>query len=129
MSGGWPRIDPAWWAWEHRPGLSLMATSRSRNSSPVATGKNFTARITMFTSAPPGTWNLMAMPLGLEGAPSGTDGKPPSLEKRTVTGMRLPSKSVARLNTDAAGVATKLPSATTPLAWLTRKPGWVPSIL
>jgi hypothetical protein len=55
-------------------------------------------------------WNLMAMPLGLEGAPSGMAGKPPSLEKRTVKGMLLPSKSAARLSADAAGVATKLPS-------------------
>jgi hypothetical protein len=40
--------------------------------------------------------------------------------------MLLPSKSAARLSADAAGEATKQPSATTPLAWLTRKPGWVP---
>ena len=51
----------------------------------------------MSTWAQPGMWNLMAMPLGLEGAPSGTDGRPPSLEKRTITGMLLPSKNTARL--------------------------------
>src|SRR5712672_3487654 len=69
-------------------GLSLIATSRSRDASQVATG-----------------WNLMAMPLGLPGAPSETVGKPPPLEKRTVTGILRPSKSAARVSADAAGAA------------------------
>ena len=70
------------------------------------------------------------MPCGLASAePSGRFGTPVESEKRTVAGMVLPSNSFALLSAGAPGEALKLPSTTTPFAWLARYPGWVPKAL
>ena len=71
----------------------------------------------MSVSLPSGRWYLIAMPWGLaRSEPSGRFGIPVESEKRTVTGIVLPSNSTARLNSAAAGEALKLPSVTMPLA-------------
>src|SRR5882724_11060281 len=108
-------------------GLPMMASSRSRKSSPVPTGKNFNELVTMSVSTPPDRWYLMAMPWGFAaGEPSATFGIPLPSEKRTVTGIVRPLKSGARLSRAASGDALKLPSTTTPFAWKARNPGCTP---
>src|SRR5215469_14964892 len=88
-------------------GLAANASSKSRKSSPVATGKNLKELITMSVSPPSGRWYLIAMPCGLAlGEPSGIFGTPVELENRTVTGIGLP----------LSGAPVKWPSATIPLA-------------
>ena len=102
--------------WAASAGLAATARKKSRNSSPVETGKNFSELVTMSVSLP-GRWYLIAKPWGLaKSEPSGRFGIPVESEKRTVTGILLPSNSTARLNSAAAGEALKLPSATMPLA-------------
>src|SRR5262249_4628236 len=96
---------------------AASASSKSRKSSPVATGKNLRELITMSVSLPSGRWNLMAMPCGLASAdPSAIFGMPVESENRTVTGIGLPLNNTARLSPAASEEALKLPSTTTPLA-------------
>ena len=83
----------------------------------MATGKNFSAFSTMSVSLPSGRWNLMDIPWGMaDPDPSATFGIPSESEKRTVTGIALPSNRAALLSPAACGDAVKLPSTTTPLA-------------
>src|ERR1700733_5224017 len=97
--------------------LAVNACSKPRKSSPVATGKKASELATTSSVSPSAGWNLIDMPWGLaSGEPSGSVGIPVELENRTVTGTGLPAKITALLNPDAAGVAVKLPSTTTPLA-------------
>jgi hypothetical protein len=49
-----------------------------------------------------------------------------SLRTGTVTGTGPPLNRLALLRVAASGVGVKLPSTTTPLAWLARIPGWRP---
>ena len=56
------------------------------------------------------------------------DGRTPvASEKRTVTGTAGPLNREALLILAASGDGVKLPSATTPLAWLARAPGCLPN--
>ena len=82
----------------------------------------------MSVSVPSGRWNLIARPCGFAFmSPSGMSGRPVASEKRTVTGTVTPLwRWAARLTLAASGAAANVPSATRPLAWLTRWPGCLP---
>ena len=108
--------------------LAATARSRSRNSSPVATGKKASELATMSISDPSGRWKRTAMPCGLAlASPSGIVGTPVASEKRTVTGTGSPANRAALLSVAPAALGWKLPSATMPLAWLARWPGCLPN--
>ena len=82
----------------------------------------------MSISPPSGRWKRTAMPCGLAlGSPSGMVGTPVASENRTVTGISPPWNSAAVLSAAPAALGAKLPSATIPLAWLARMPGWRPN--
>ena len=82
---------------------SATAFSRSRNSSPVATGKYFSALVTTSISEPSLSLNLSDRPCGLASAtPSGMVGTPVASEKRTVTGTAGPLNSEALLSLAAS---------------------------
>jgi hypothetical protein len=48
-------------------------------------------------------------------------------ENRTVTGISPPWNRTAVLSAAPAALGAKLPSATIPLAWFARTPGWRPN--
>lgn len=56
-------------------------------------------------------------------------GMPVESENRTVTGIAGPANKAALLSAEASLVGVKLPSTTTPFAWLARIPGCWPHIL
>jgi hypothetical protein len=109
--------------------LAATACNKSRNSAPVATGKKLSELSTRSIS-PLGRRNLIAAPWGFaSGEPSGMAGRPVASEKRAVTGTGLPWNRGALLSLAPASVGVKLPSTTTPFAWLALIPGCWPQSL
>src|SRR3954471_2930856 len=60
--------------------------------------------------------------------PSGTDGSPPPLEKRTCARMGGPAKCGAPLRAAAEPVGVNIPEQSTPLACTARRPGCDPYV-